>query len=192
VVSRSAGGQTAYKNAPGTRRTGWELAGSTLFTPRLRGLLSASAIDARYSQAFLNGSTPVAEGNKLPGIPQHFLFAELLWASQPLDGGRKSPRLGSQAGVEVVSAGRIHVNDSNFDPVAGTATKAEAYSVLNLKASQAWAVAEKGSLTLYGRLDNVTDQHYVGSVIVNQFANQYYEPAPGYNWTLGLRLNLPL
>lgn len=192
VVSRSAGGQTAYKNAPGTRRTGWELAGRTLFTPRLRGLLSASAIDARYSQAFTNGATPVPEGNKLPGIPQHFLFAELLWASQPLDGGRKAPRLGSQAGVEVVSAGRIHVNDSNFDPVAGTATQAEAYSVLNLKASQAWAVAETGRLTLYAGLDNVTDQRYVGSVIVNQFANQYYEPAPGYNWTLGLRLNLPL
>ena len=192
VVSRSSGGQTAYKNAPGTRRTGWELAGSTLFTPQLRGLLSATMIDARYSQAFTNGTTPVAEGNKLPGIPQHFLFAELLWASQPLAAGRKGPRLGSQAGLELVSAGLIHVNDTNFDTVAGSTSKAEGYSVLNLKASHAWPVAGKGSLTAYGRLDNVTDQRYVGSVIVNQAQSQFYEPAPGYNWTLGARLNVPL
>jgi iron complex outermembrane receptor protein len=191
VVSRSAGGQTAYKNAPGTHRTGWELAGSTLFTPRLRGLLSASAIDARYRQAFMNGATAVAEGNQLPGIPQHFLFAELLWASQPLDGGRKAPRLGSQLGVEVVSAGQIHVNDSNYDSVAGATTRAEAYTVLNLKASQAWALGP-GHLTAYGRLDNVSDQRYVGSVIVNQAQSQFYEPAPGRNWTLGLRLTMPL
>ena len=53
-------------------------------------------------------------------------------------------------------------------------------------------MAGKGSLTAYGRLDNVTDQRYVGSVIVNQAASQFYEPAPGFSWTLGVRLNVPL
>lgn len=192
VVSRSASGQTAYKNAPGTRRTGWELAGSTLFTPQWRGLLAATAIDARYSQSFTNGTTPVADGNKLPGIPQHYVFGELLWASQPLVAGRGAPRLGSSAGVEWVSSGLIHVNDSNYDSAAGTATRAEGYNVFNLKASHGWSVANKGTLTAYARLDNVTDQRYVGSVIVNQASSQFYEPAPGYNWTLGARLNLPL
>lgn len=192
VVSRSASGQTAYKNAPGTRRTGWELAGSTLFAPQWRGLLAATAIDARYSQSFTNGTTPVADGNKLPGIPQHYVFGELLWASQPLVAGRGAPRLGSSAGVEWVSSGLIHVNDSNYDSAAGTATRAEGYNVFNLKASHGWSVANKGTLTAYARLDNVTDQRYVGSVIVNQASSQFYEPAPGYNWTLGARLNLPL
>ena len=192
VVSRSANGQTAFKNAPGTRRTGWELAGSTLFAPQWRGLLAATAIDARYSQAFTNGTTPVAEGNKLPGIPQHYIFGELLWASQPLRAGRGAPRLGSSAGVEWVSSGLIHVNDSNYDSAAGTTTRAEGYNVFNLKASHGWSVASKGVLTAYARLDNVTDQRYVGSVIVNQASSQFYEPAPGYNWTLGARLNVPL
>jgi iron complex outermembrane receptor protein len=192
VVSRSASGQTAYKNAPGTRRTGWELAGSTLFAPQWRGLLAATAIDARYSQSFTNGTTPVADGNKLPGIPHHYVFGELLWASQPLVAGRGAPRLGSSAGVEWVSSGLIHVNDSNYDSAAGTATRAEGYNVFNLKASHGWSVANKGTLTAYARLDNVTDQRYVGSVIVNQASSQFYEPAPGYNWTLGARLNLPL
>ncbi len=64
--------------------------------------------------------------------------------------------------------------------------------MFNLKASHGWSVASKGVLTAYARLDNVTDQRYVGSVIVNQASSQFYEPAPGYNWTLGARLNVPL
>jgi len=196
VISRSSGGQTAFKNAPGTRRMGWELAASTLFSPQLRGVLAATTIDAQYTEDFtsVNAGTPinVAAGKKLPGIPQHFVFAELLWASQALTPGRKGPRLGSSAGVEWVSAGLIHVNDTNFDSVSGSTSKADGYNVLNLKASHGWALLGKGQLTAYVRLDNVTDQRYAGSVIVNQTNNQFYEPAPGYNWSLGARLTLPL
>lgn len=184
VVSRSSGGQTAYKNAPGTLRTGWELAGSTLLGAHVRALVSASAIDAQYAQAFTNGTTPVASGSKLPGIPQHFLFGELLWASQPLDVARRQPALGSRAGIELVGAGRLYATDTNSDAADG-------YTSINLKASHGWVLG-KGTLTAYARADNVTDQRYVGSVIVNQSSQQYYEPAPGVNWTLGLRLNLPL
>ncbi len=183
VVSRSAFGQAAYKNAPGTRRTGLELAASTLAGPHWRLTAAATAIDAYYTQAYTSGTTPVAEGNKLPGIPQHFLYTELLWSAQALDGGRRRTGLGTQAGVELVSAGRLYANDINT-------ASADGYSVLNLKASHGWAVAGQGRLTAYARLDNVTDQRYVGSVIVNQAANQFYEPAPGFNWTLGARLNI--
>lgn len=184
VVSRSSAGQTAYKNAPGTSRSGWELAGRTLLTPRLRATLAASAIDAQFSQAFTSGTTPVAAGNKIPGIPQHFLFSELLWSSQSMDSPRRKPVLGSQAGIELLSAGRLYANDTN-------SASADGYTTLNLKASHGWPMG-RGSLTAYGRLDNVTDQRYVGSVIVNQASLQFYEPAPGVNWTLGLRLVVPL
>ena len=185
VVAVSSGGSTAYKNAPGTRRTGWELAGRTLLSPNWRAMLSASAIEAQFSETFVTNNVTVNAGNRLPGIPQHFLFTELLWSAQALDNAGRKPGLGTQAGAEVVSAGKLYANDSN-------SASAEGYSTLNLKASHGWAVAGKGTLTGYGRLDNVTDQRYVGSVIVNQAANQFYEPAPGFNWTLGLRLNVPL
>lgn len=183
VISRSASGQSAYKNAPGTTRRGWELAGRTLLNPHWRALLSASAIDARYSQAFTNGTTPVADGNKLPGIPQHFLFGELLWSGARLDVA-KPTRLGTQAGVELVRAGRLYANDTNT-------ASADGYTVFHLKASHGWAVGQ-GTLTAYARIDNVSDKAYVGSVIVNQAASQFYESAPGRNWTLGARLNVPL
>ncbi len=185
VVASSNGGNSTFKNAPGTRRTGWELAGRTLLSPNWRGTLSASAIEAQFSETFVTNGVTVNSGNRLPGIPQHFLFTELLWSAQALDNAGRKPGLGTQAGAEVVSAGKLYANDSNT-------ASAEGYTTLNLKASQGWPVAGKGSLTAYGRLDNVTDQRYVGSVIVNQAASQFYEPAPGFNWTLGVRLSVPL
>lgn len=188
VVAVSNNGQTAYKNAPGTTRTGWELAGSTLLTPNVRATLSASQIDAQYSQSytFLSSGAPttIAAGNKLPGIPQSFLFSELLWTGQKMGAGKSGRALGSTAGIELTQAGRLFANDSNT-------ASADGYATLNLKASHAWAVGS-GNLTTYARIDNLSDERYVGSVIVNQAAMQFYEPAPGRNWTLGLRLVVPL
>jgi iron complex outermembrane receptor protein len=184
VVSSSTNGQTTFKNAPGTHRTGWELSGSTVLSPHVRASVSASQIDATYSKTFTNGSTTVASGNKLPGIPQHFLFSELFWTSQKMGAGKASRALGSTAGIELTQAGRLFANDTNT-------ASADGYATLNLKASHAWAVGS-GNLTTYARIDNLTDERYVGSVIVNQAASQFYEPAPGRNWTLGLRLVVPL
>ena len=152
-------------------------------------MVSASAIDAKYAQQFCTAlvctaANTVASGNRLPGIPQHFLFSELLWSSQAMAGVKKPGVLGTRAGIELISAGRLYANDTNLDSSDG-------YTTLNLKASHGWAIG-KGSLTASARIDNVTDQRYVGSVIVNQAALQFYEPAPGVNWTLGLRLMVPL
>ena len=52
VVFSSSGGRSVYKNAPGTRRVGWELSGRTLLSDKVSLLLSASQIDASYSKAF--------------------------------------------------------------------------------------------------------------------------------------------
>ena len=184
VVASSSGGNSSFVNAPSTARTGVELSGGTLLGTNVSTLLSANWIDATYSAAFITPTSNVAAGNKIPGIPQSFLFAELLWASQPMDSARKKSALGSQVGAEVINAGKLFANDTNT-------ASAEGYTTLNLKASHGWALS-KGSLTAYGRVDNVTDQRYVGSVIVNQAASQFYEPAPGINWTFGLRLNVPI
>ncbi len=185
VTLLASGGNTSFKNAPGTRRTGWELAGSAQFTPNWRATLAASQIDATYSQAFTSGATAVAAGNKIPGIPQSFLFGEVLWTQQAAGQARvRTAPQGLLAGLEVTQAGRLFANDTNT-------VSADGYTTLAAKISHGWAVG-KGSLTLYGRVDNLTDERYVGSVIVNQAALQFFEPAPGRNWTLGLRLVVPL
>ncbi len=184
VIAVSSAGSTAYKNAPGTSRTGWELSGNTLLTPNLRATVAASRIDAKYSQAFTSGTTSVQADNKMPGIPQSFVFAELLWAGSRMDGGKKMSSLGGRAGLEFTQSGRLYANDANT-------ASADGYATLNFKASRGWSVGP-GSLTAYARVDNITDRRYIGSVIVNQAVLQFYEPAPGRNWTFGLRLVLPL
>lgn len=172
VTLSSSGGVTTFKNASGTTRTGLELSSHNLLTNHWRGNVALSWIDAVY-----------ANGNKLPGIPQHFLFSELVWSSLAAP-APKVRTLGTTAGVEMISAGRLYANDTNT-------ASADGYTVLNLKASHAWQ-AGKGRVTTYARVDNVTDQKYVGSVIVNQSSSQFYEPAPGVNYTVGLSLMVPL
>jgi iron complex outermembrane receptor protein len=40
-------------------------------------------------------------------------------------------------------------------------------------------------LDVFGRVDNLFDRDYVGSVIVNEGNGRYYEPAPGRNYGVG-------
>ena len=195
VVASSNNGRTAFKNAPGTRRRGAELAASTLFGPHVSALLSATVIDARFSQAFSNSASSapnVATGNRLPGIPGSFVFSELAWSSRAQSvatGKTAAAPLGSRAGVELTRAGKLYANDVNTASAPG-------YTLLATRISHGWSLAALGApqgvLTAYGRIDNLGDRRYVGSVIVNQAQGQFYEPAPGRNYTVGLKVVLPL
>ena len=185
VVLSNTGGNSTFKNAPGTKRSGWELFASTLLGTNWRASLSASQIDATYSEAYTAGTTPVAAGNKIPGIPQSFTFADITWKSQGFaNSGAKATALGTQAGLEFTQAGKLFANDVNT-------VSADGYNSLNLRASHGWKLGS-ASLTAYARIDNLTDERYAGSVIVNQAVGQFFEPAPGRNWTAGLRLTVPL
>jgi iron complex outermembrane receptor protein len=183
VVLRNSFGQNAYQNAPGTSRTGWELSGSNRLTPHWALYASASMIDAHYTKAFTS-TTTVPAGKQMPGIPQTSLFSELVWTSEATNTGRAKD--GLRIGFEMVQAGRIYANDTNTE-------SADGHTVFNLSASQRWGWG-LGGVTVYGRINNLSDERYVGSVLVNQTANppQSYEPGLPQNWTLGLSLNLPI
>ena len=184
VVASSSNGRTAFKNAPSTTRTGVELAGKALLHPQLQATVAASWIKAQFSQAYTNSASTVMQGNSLPGIPKYFVFSELLWSAQAFDLTQKRSSLGLRAGLELTSAGSLFANDTNT-------ASADGYTTLNAKVSQTWQLG-LGSLTAYGRINNLADKRYVGSVIVNQAASQFYEPAAGRNWSLGVRFVLPL
>ncbi len=184
VVAASSGGQTAYKNAPGTTRAGWEMSGSTRLTPNLAASISASMINAQYSHAFTSGTNTVAEGNKIPGIPQSFLFSELVWTSAAVTGAKEAVPHGTRIALELVSTGRIYANDANTD-------SADGHAQFNLAASHHWPVG-KGTLSIYGRVNNASDVHFTGSVIVNQSAQQFYEPGLPRNWSMGVNVSTPI
>jgi iron complex outermembrane receptor protein len=176
MVDTTSAGQSSYKNAPNTTRSGWELSASTWLHPQVSLHLSAAAIDAQYATTV--ASSTLQAGNKLPGIPQTTVFSELAWDNAP---GAK----GTRAALELVQAGRIYANDANT-------ASADGHTVFNIALQQRWAV-DRGMLTVYGRINNVGDERYVGSVIVNQNTTlQYYEPGLPRNWLLGLSLRLPL
>jgi len=181
VVDYTSGGKTSYKSAPGTTRTGFELGGSLLLTPHISAALSASMIDAQFSQATVIGTNAIAAGNKIPGIPQSSVFSELAWTSEEAKPGAISAVSGTRLAIELVQSGRIYANDTNTDSVDGR-------TIFNLSASQRWKV-DKASVTLYGRLNNASDERYAGSVIVN--SSQYIEPGLPRNWMLGVSLSAP-
>ena len=198
VVSTSSGGQSAFQNAPGTSRKGAELNLRTQLNPHLRASVAANWIEAEFSQAFSysvnNVANKVGNGFKIPGIPQHFVFSELLWTSvaadpmQPATGSARAASAhsgtGTRVALELIRAGQLFANDTNSESAPG-------YTSWNLMASQGWALG-RANLAAYARVDNVLDERYVGSVIVNQSAAKFYEPSPGWTWTLGLRYRLPL
>jgi iron complex outermembrane recepter protein len=42
-------------------------------------------------------------------------------------------------------------------------------------------------MMLFGRIDNVFDRAYAGSVVVNDGNQRFFEPAPGRRFYVGMR-----
>jgi iron complex outermembrane receptor protein len=42
----------------------------------------------------------------------------------------------------------------------------------------------------FGRVDNLFDRRYAGSVIVNEGNARFFEPAPGRTWVAGLAASI--
>jgi iron complex outermembrane recepter protein len=176
VTLSNTGGRSTYQNVASTRRRGLELQWLGQLPHDVEAKLAYTLLDARYGDAFLactttpctTPATPIAAGNRLPGVARHALFAGLSW--QPPQGWR--------AGIEARASSRVQVNDTNTDAAAAFAT-ANLWAGYLLPAG-AWR------WSAYGRVDNVTGRRYVGSVIVNEGNGRYFEPAPGRTFFAGL------
>ncbi|MFN4340665.1 MAG: TonB-dependent receptor family protein [Azonexus sp.] len=170
VVLSSTGGRTAYQNAGKTERQGMEFALDSRWSERLSSRVAYTWLDATYAEAFTTASGTVNAGNRLPGVAAHNLFGEIAWRHQPS---------GFHAAVEGIVRDKVHVDDSNQKQAA------PGYAIANLRLG---IERRYGPLNLRGfvRLDNVFDRPYVGSVIVGDSNNRFYESAPGRNWLAGI------
>ncbi|HEX5092887.1 MAG TPA: TonB-dependent receptor, partial [Burkholderiales bacterium] len=169
VVDQASGGRTTYRNAGGTSRHGLELLGETLLSGPFQARAAYTWLDATYDEAFGTASA----GNVLPGVPEHQFYAEGSWRHAPT---------GLRVGLELLYRSQVAVNDANSEFAAG-------FTVVNAIAG----FEQRGArwrLTEFLRVDNLGDQAYVGSVIVNDANGRYYEPSPGRNYLLGLQGSL--
>lgn len=172
IVDTNQGGRTTFKNAGRTSRRGAELSYLGQYGAAWRATLSLTALRARFDEDFVSGSgasaVTIPAGNRLPGTPERNAFAELVWTP----GGMA----GFHAGAEAVYTSKLYVNDAN-------SAAAPAATVLNLRAGFTQQV-DGWTLSQLLRVDNATDRHYAGSVIVNEGQQRFYEPALPRNWLL--------
>ncbi|MBU0938715.1 MAG: TonB-dependent receptor [Gammaproteobacteria bacterium] len=168
VVTAAKDGRTSYQNAGRTLRRGFELGIESQLSEQWSANLAYTRLQATYDSDFSNNGKTIDKGNYLPGVPQTLLFAELNW----------KPRDWLSTAVEGMYRSKIYVEDTNQERAA------PGYSVFNWRARFEQKV-EHWTFHQTLRLDNLLDRQYVGSVIVGDSNQRYYEAAPGRSWYAG-------
>jgi len=168
-VKQVTSDRSTYANAGKSSRRGLELAVEQRFAYDLNAYLAYTYLDAEFDQ-YTDGNGNDFSGNSLPGVPRHSLYAELAWA----------PDNGFSTALEAQSLSQRYATDENQ-------SKAPGYAVFNWRAGYR---QELGSWALepFARVDNLADKQYIGSLIVNDTRERYYEPAPERNWLVGVGL----
>ncbi len=182
-VLSNAGGRSSFQNVGRTRRYGAEVAMLWRITPALRARSAVSLLHARYRDGFstclaapcpsaANPLVPVAAGNRIAGTQAALGFAELAWKPGVVPG---------EFALEWRAQARTAVNDVNAEFAPG-------FAVANIRWSHRMALGDKSDLETLARVDNVTDRHHAGSVIVNDANSRFYEPGAPRSAMIGLRL----
>ena len=168
VVDSSSGGRTSYKNAGKPRRQGMELGLDQQFGESWRLKAAWTWLDATYRTNVCDDAS--CNGNRIPGIARNMGYASFGY----------QPEQGWYAGSDIRYMSEIMANDENT-------AKAPSWTVVGLTTGYKWSYGRM-DMDLFGRIDNLFDREYVGSVIVNESNGRYYEPAPGRNYGIGLNL----
>ena len=168
VVDSSSGGRTSYKNAGKTRRQGMELGLDQQFGESWRLKAAWTWLDATYRTNVCGDAS--CNGNRIPGIARNMGYASFGY----------QPEQGWYAGSDIRYMSDIMANDENT-------AKAPSWTVVGLTTGYKWSYGRM-DMDLFGRVDNLFDREYVGSVIVNESNGRYYGPAPGRNYGIGLNL----
>ena len=176
VTQTNVGGRSTYQNAGATRRRGTEISWTTSSGSDWHSEVAYTWLDAIYQDAFLTctatpcatPNVPIAAGNKIPGIPEQTLYGLFSWTHL------KHWRTDFEARYLT----KVFVNDLNSDSAAS-------YSIASVSGQYQTKIGS-WQLTAFVRCDNLFDEQYAGSVIVNEGNSRFFEPAPGRTWAAGL------
>jgi len=169
VVDASSGGGPTYKKDGQNPGQVLELSLDQQFAWDWKLKMAWTLLDATY-RSNACGATD-CNGNRMPGIARNMGYASFGY----------QPEQGWYAGADVHYMGDIMADDEN-------SAKAPSYTVAGLNTGYKF-LYERWALDLFGRVDNLFDKGYVGSVIVNESNGRYYEPAPGRNYGVGMSVS---
>ena len=185
-VLSNTGGRSIYQNVGSTQRYGAELAGLWRAAPGLRLQAAVSVLHAEYLDSFQtcavagcpSVTTPkvtVAAGNRISGTQKATGWAEAAWRP-----GTALAGFPGEFGLEWRAMARTAANDTNTAAAAG-------YALANLRWSGSLPLGAFDSIEALARIDNLFDRVYVGSVIVNDGNQRFYEPGAPRSGLVSLR-----
>lgn len=164
VVDQSVGGRTSYRNATETEREGVEILGRYNLGDHWRLQASAQVLDATYSAGEL-------DGKQLPGVAREQYQLGLQWLP-----------FGSDILILNASAqqrARVFTADAND-------IYAPAYHIFDMGAQGDYLFSQL-QFGWWLKIANISDENYVGSVVVNQANGRAFEPALGRNLVAGIK-----
>ena len=158
-----------YRNAPETRHLGFEAAVAYQLPAALFQARDRLGARVAYTWGLFEYVTDAEHaGNRLPGMPEHYVQAEVEYTHPS--------GLSIKPNVEWVPG-------SYFVDSANRVSK-DGWTAVSLRAD--WALARlEGSLFVEGR--NLTNAHYSPAVVVDDGAGRFFFPADGRSFYAGFR-----
>ena len=170
VIVDSQDGLNIFDNAGRTQRDGLELGAEYELNPSIS--LSAAYTWSRFRFDEAQEAEEVFDGNRLPGLPEHVLFAEVAWRNDS----------GWFAIADTLLVSDVYADNANTERVAG-------YGLINARAGRSFS-AGGVSWEAFGALNNITDREYFSNIRVNDNNAAFFEAAPERNVFFGLRAGL--
>lgn len=170
IIVASQDGLNLFDNAGRTRRDGLELAAEYRFSRNLG--LHVAYTWSRYRYRAFRDAERRFDGQRLPGLPEHALFAELAWQHER----------GWFVIADTLLVSEVFADNANDERVAG-------YGLLNARAGRQFE-RSGWSWEAFAAINNLTDRDYFSNIRVNANNSAFYEAAPGRNVFAGIRVRL--
>jgi iron complex outermembrane receptor protein len=175
VVDTNLGGRSTYQNSGRTTRRGAEAGLDWRFAAPWHLQLAYTYVEATYTDAYFTCTTApcavpdalVPAGNRLPGVPKNNVFGTVRFGDE----------FGPFAAAEAQYVSTVAANDVN-------SVFAPGYAVFGVSGGYA-ARWPSGDWSLFVRINNLLNRHYVGSLIVDDSNKGYFETAAPFNVLVG-------
>ncbi|MFP4227528.1 MAG: TonB-dependent receptor family protein [Salinivenus sp.] len=159
-------GRDYFGNITESRHDGVEL--STTWAPAPGWEAAARYTGSRF--IFEDASEEAQEGNRIPGIPSHRGYLHLQ---------RETSGWWGRLSAEGVSS--FYVDDGNTE-------KAPRYALLNLRVGHRGLPLGTAQVKPFAAVNNLLDEQYASSVVINAFGGRFYEPGPARSLSLGVNV----